>query len=732
MSKGLMGLQNWWKRLTGTEDEAAPQKTSVGTQTEGISSSASQSSEAALRRESVSSSPARTSAADSNAQSPAVSGPSLHYSDAARTSLPPGATVGATSSAARQSAAGQNGSVATTGSASLNGKAPSGHTPKAGQGNGSKGAPKEQATPKGSAGDKNKSATKEATQWEKALEVQEWEDDSGTAKPSIAGYAMLAGMLLAGLLLTSWLFKGLGYLRSKKRAKAGTPAAAAVLAREERRRKGAGKKAKQFAREGTMTGTIEEAAPKPGTQQPSEKDSSKGKVEEMGEFRPYDKGELEGMRQAADKQAAKVEQQVKQTDPQGVPPPTVDTERGEPKVWLPGEGWVVVEPMEDMSEAGYAADSEDTMQRDVQGQSETRTVPGAPSEQPADDTGLQSSQEQPEASAQGDDASQQGAVASAADLTEAPGEQWLGGEEDGASIEAVHGSAEDGEGRDIRRDASGVVSGSTVGHSQQEGEHEQRDYQWDDEVGDRRWDLSEAPPLPHPGDMEQPSSAVDPGYVQSLPSDLSVKSLRERTAVALQASLAAGEASHRAASYSAAASAASTRAADAAQRAAAAASRAQAALELVACDAVEDAVHLAEAAMAEAEAAEGRAAAAAAVSTAHEEVAGTQAGAAEQAAKVEEAAAGQGVLRSSQRRARSAWYSAKFGAERAGHVLLGWFTAAWLWLVQAWDVVAGWGHHLGEPLPVKPLTLQCSGRAPLALIGTWIEVTRAKGVAFWR
>ncbi len=67
-----------------------------------------------------------------------------------------------------------------------------------------------------------------------------------------------------------------------------------------------------------------------------------------------------------------------------------------------------------------------------------------------------------------------------------------------------------------------------------------------------------------------------------------------------------------------------------ARRAAAAASRAQAALEHAAGDAVEDAVHRAEVALAEAEAAEGRAAAAAAVSTAHEEVAGTQAGAAEQ------------------------------------------------------------------------------------------------------
>ncbi len=65
---------------------------------------------------------------------------------------------------------------------------------------------------------------------------------------------------------------------------------------------------------------------------------------------------------------------------------------------------------------------------------------------------------------------------------------------------------------------------------------------------------------------------------------------------------------------------------------------------------------------------------------------------------MEEAAAGQGVLRSGQRRARSAWYSIKFGAERAGHVLLGWLTATWLWLVQAWDVVAGWGHQCWSAL----------------------------------
>lgn len=96
--------------------------------------------------------------------------------------------------------------------------------------------------------------------------------------------------------------------------------------------------------------------------------------------------------------------------------------------------------------------------------------------------GLQKSQEQPEASAQGEDASQQGAVASAGDLAEASGDQWLHGEEDGASMEAVHGSAEDGEERDRSRNASGVVSRAAVGHSQQEGEHEQMDYHWDDEV----------------------------------------------------------------------------------------------------------------------------------------------------------------------------------------------------------------------------------------------------------
>ena len=66
-----------------------------------------------------------------------------------------------------------------------------------------------------------------------------------------------------------------GYLRSKKRAKAGAPATAAVLAKEERKRRGSGKKPRQLARQGAMTGTIED-----GTQRP-EQDYSTGRVEEM-------------------------------------------------------------------------------------------------------------------------------------------------------------------------------------------------------------------------------------------------------------------------------------------------------------------------------------------------------------------------------------------------------------------------------------------------------------------
>ena len=36
-----------------------------------------------------------------------------------------------------------------------------------------------------------------------------------------------------------------------------------------------------------------------------------------------------------------------------------DEDAGKPRVWLPGEGWVVVEPVqEQQDEAGYAADDE--------------------------------------------------------------------------------------------------------------------------------------------------------------------------------------------------------------------------------------------------------------------------------------------------------------------------------------------------------------------------------------
>lgn len=73
-------------------------------------------------------------------------------------------------------------------------------------------------------------------------------------------------------------------------------------------------------------------------------------------------------------------------------------------------------------------------------------------------------------------------MASAADLAEAPRTQWREREDDGASIEAVHGSAEGGEGRDRSRNAAESRSGAAVEHSQQEGEKEQREFQWDDEV----------------------------------------------------------------------------------------------------------------------------------------------------------------------------------------------------------------------------------------------------------
>ncbi len=66
---------------------------------------------------------------------------------------------------------------------------------------------------------------------------------------------------------------------------------------------------------------------------------------------------------------------------QGVQPPTMDRERSEPKVWLPGEGWVVVQPAQHMQEAGYAADSEDQLPQ----HSEPDSAPTAASGRQADD-----------------------------------------------------------------------------------------------------------------------------------------------------------------------------------------------------------------------------------------------------------------------------------------------------------------------------------------------------------
>ena len=95
--------------------------------------------------------------------------------------------------------------------------------------------------------------------------------------------------------------------------------------------------------------------------------------------------------------------------------------------------------------------------------------------------GLQNGHEQPEASAQQEDA-RRIAGAAAADLAKAPREQWPEGEEDGASVETVHGSAEEVEGMDRSRDVLPGDSGAAVGPSHQEGDEEQRDYRWNDEV----------------------------------------------------------------------------------------------------------------------------------------------------------------------------------------------------------------------------------------------------------
>lgn len=110
--------------------------------------------------------------------------PLLHYPDVARTSLPPGATAAATSSSASPSNSAQKSTPSVNGAASLNGNVSAGT---AGAGNGSRGAATEQQKAKGPAGIKGSGNGKEAALWEKPSQLQEWEDDTGAAKPGLAG-----------------------------------------------------------------------------------------------------------------------------------------------------------------------------------------------------------------------------------------------------------------------------------------------------------------------------------------------------------------------------------------------------------------------------------------------------------------------------------------------------------------------------------------------------------------
>jgi hypothetical protein len=90
-----------------------------------------------------------------------------------------------------------------------------------------------------------------------------------------------------------------------------------------------------------------------------------------------------------------------------------------------------------------------------------------------------------------------------------------------------------------------------------------------------------------------------------------------------------------------------------------------------------------------------------------------------QAAEVE-TPKGQNILQRGRWRAQSAWYSAKYGCQRAGHVLMGWLSAAWLWLGQAWDRVAEWGRAALRMLEHLRLWLAgCLSHAAQSVQGIW-------------
>ena len=52
-----------------------------------------------------------------------------------------------------------------------------------------------------------------------------------------------------------------------------------------------------------------------------------------------------------------------------------------------------------------------------------------------------------------------------------------------------------------------------------------------------------------------------------------------------------------------------------------------------------------------------------------------------------------GPLRLAKHKARAGWYAAKDAADRAGTVLMAWFTAACIRLAFAWGVIAEFSRH---------------------------------------
>lgn len=96
-----------------------------------------------------------------------------------------------------------------------------------------------------------------------------------------------------------------------------------------------------------------------------------------------------------------------------------------------------------------------------------------------------------------------------------------------------------------------------------------------------------------------------------------------------------------------------------------------------------------------------------------------------QAAEVE-TPQGQNIVQKGRWRAQRVWYSAKHGCQRAGHVLMGWLSAAWLWLCQAWDVVAESARGVLRALErVWMWLVGCVSHAVQSVRGIWHKPTPA-------